>query len=521
MDKLVTVGGECFEAEFHGTQTAQDRDGVYYLFQLRDLSQKKRGDLLISLFRFGPDKHLVPDYESRIETVRLNFIRHAFDAEKMSFERPNEPHRYQTLSLKLVDFKVPLAVSEEQIRQYVLHKAYWIGYRLGSVANKLLVRFDEALDLDYLGVTADDIKRVLWLLSGQGLIGKSEYPGCGIPTPGFVRDYESKGTKAYSKAPADDLPSSAQPMDELLGIPLRGQLERDLHKFAANRDGSPLSVLFVDLDKFKPVNDTYGHEMGDAVLKKIVSLIKPICRRKGEFYRRGGDEFVVVLPNYDVREAQAIAERLREAVSLASLENCPASVSASIGVASHPETTEEFNLLIKDADEAMYEAKRSGGNNVVVSKTPQPKPPEGARIAPRTMRDDGASKVEAAELWMSLEQGAHPNFIFRIENKSDDSVTLESIALKYGNVYLCKPTKPSKPEELELPPRSWKHVSSWAPSASPTTTLQMKLPDLHDGRIVEIDVVVVGIILGRKRTFTQSVLVTANYANQNITQFAG
>jgi diguanylate cyclase (GGDEF)-like protein len=522
MDNLVTIGGECFEAEFRRKEVPADRDGVYYLFRLKDLTQKKRGELLISLFRFGPDKLLIPDYESRIEAIRLNFIRRAFDAGTISFDQPNKPHEYQTLSLKSEAFEARPPVSEKEIRKYVLHKAYWLGYRLGSVAKRMLVQFDVSFDLDYLGVTSDDVRRLVWLLSEQGFLTKTEFPGIGNATAKLIQAYESNRIEAILET-ADDAPApTLQQLDELLGIPLRGQLEQDLLKFsAADNDGSPFSVLFVDLDKFKPVNDTYGHEMGDEVLKKITSVIIPICRGKGRFYRRSGDEFVVVLPNYNLREAEAIAERLREAVSQTSFDNCPESVTASIGVASYPETTQEFNLLLKDADKAMYEVKGSGGNGVSVFERTESKTSTRAAPNPKPVRSDIASRVEAAELWMSLEQGAYPSFIIRIENKSDENVTIESIALKYGNVYLCPPTKPSKSEELELPSRSKKHLSSWTPSTSPTSTLRMKLPDLQDGRIIEIDLVLVGIILGRKRTFSQSILVTVNYSNRNIVQYGG
>lgn len=365
MDTLVTVTGECFNAEFERKEVAQDCDGVYYLFRLKDMSEKARNDLLISLFRFGPDKLLTPDYESRIEAIRLNAIRRAFDAGAVSFDRPNEPHRYQMLSLTVDDFKARPRASDYQIRQYIVQKAYWLGYRLGSVANKLMLQFDVEFDLDYLGVASGDIRRNVWLLAERGFLRKTEFPGVSVPTAKLIQEYESKGGKTFSFDPEEAVPPSSVRLDDLLGIPLRGQMEQDLVKFgSASKGSSPLSVLWVDLDQFKPINDTYGHAMGDTVLKKIASAIESICHGKGQLYRYGGDELIIVLPNHNILEATATAERIRGVVFQASFADCPAKVTASIGVASCPESTLELNLLLAHADEAMYAAKHAGGNCV-------------------------------------------------------------------------------------------------------------------------------------------------------------
>jgi predicted nucleotide-binding protein len=134
----------------------------------------------VSLFRFGPDKLSVPNYDAQIASVRLNAIRRAFDAGTLSFDRPPAPHQYQQP-----------AASEEGIRQFIVHKAYWLSYR-DSPEGRFPVQFDESVDLAYLGVESNDVRRNVWLLGEQGLLGKTEIPGLGRPTSKLIEEYESK-----------------------------------------------------------------------------------------------------------------------------------------------------------------------------------------------------------------------------------------------------------------------------------------------------------------------------------------
>ncbi|HDZ09903.1 GGDEF domain-containing protein [Pseudohongiella sp.] len=124
-----------------------------------------------------------------------------------------------------------------------------------------------------------------------------------------------------------------------------------------------LSLLVIDIDKFKKINDTEGHTAGDNVLREMVRLINNVNRNTDRCYRYGGEEFVVVLSKTDKYGAMVIAERLREAV--ASLRICaesgPLQVTVSIGAASFAET-DNIQLLMNRADKAMYKVKNAGGN---------------------------------------------------------------------------------------------------------------------------------------------------------------
>jgi len=131
----------------------------------------------------------------------------------------------------------------------------------------------------------------------------------------------------------------------------------------------PLSVLLVDLDHFKQINDTHGHEAGDAVLQLVARTLEHELRDNDLPARFGGEEFVVLLPETDRSHAQDAAERLRRAIEALdfSWQGRPIPIRASIGVASCPECADSPHDLIRAADEALYEAKENGRNQVRVA----------------------------------------------------------------------------------------------------------------------------------------------------------
>lgn len=170
---LVTLGGECFEVEYIGVGHSGGRDGVLYLFKLRDLL-KDRGERNVSLFRSGTDRVFVEDYDARIETVRLNFLRRAFDSGDFSFETPVEPDRYHELRLRATDFQPQKKADDETIRRFIKFGAYCLGFRYRPNNHpNLFVDFDCTEDLEYLGVKSEDIGRNVWLLTQKGYLRSS------------------------------------------------------------------------------------------------------------------------------------------------------------------------------------------------------------------------------------------------------------------------------------------------------------------------------------------------------------
>jgi len=127
-----------------------------------------------------------------------------------------------------------------------------------------------------------------------------------------------------------------------------------------------ISFLFIDIDYFKKVNDTYGHEVGDIVLKKVALAIKQSVRVGDTVARWGGEEIVLSLLGADLRDAGAKAEAIRKRVEELSFVGVPElKVTVSIGVVSS-EASSNFEELMKKADEALYQSKNSGRNKVTV-----------------------------------------------------------------------------------------------------------------------------------------------------------
>jgi diguanylate cyclase (GGDEF)-like protein len=145
------------------------------------------------------------------------------------------------------------------------------------------------------------------------------------------------------------------------------------HEFQrAKRYGHDLSVLLIDLDHFKSVNDRYGHIAGDLCLKAVAGVLASRVKRAGEFAARyGGEEFVVVLPEIPNAAAQALAEEIRaETETLHAVRRAPYPVTVSVGVATlNPRDIEQgFSALLSAADTCLYQAKKEGRNRVVATE---------------------------------------------------------------------------------------------------------------------------------------------------------
>ncbi|WP_178861028.1 putative bifunctional diguanylate cyclase/phosphodiesterase [Thiomicrorhabdus cannonii] len=154
--------------------------------------------------------------------------------------------------------------------------------------------------------------------------------------------------------------------DELSGLANRNQLNERLSWLIAEaaRNNSEFALLFMDLDDFKKVNDSLGHEIGDKLLQSVAGLIQDVLRKYDIIARVGGDEFVIVLSHYKNNlELTHIIERVLARIKEVHLVDIhPVKVAASIGVAFYPKDGNNIVNLLKNADIAMYEAKNSGKN---------------------------------------------------------------------------------------------------------------------------------------------------------------
>jgi two-component system cell cycle response regulator len=161
--------------------------------------------------------------------------------------------------------------------------------------------------------------------------------------------------------------------DPLTGLYNRRYLDNHL-SVLFNRSmarGRPLSMLITDIDRFKQVNDTYGHDGGDEVLREFANRVRSTIRGADLACRYGGEEFVVAMPDTSPEVAAAVAERLRAAVESAPFmlkhSGETLNVTASFGIASRIGSVLTPDQLMKQADLALYEAKNTGRNRVVAA----------------------------------------------------------------------------------------------------------------------------------------------------------
>ncbi len=146
-------------------------------------------------------------------------------------------------------------------------------------------------------------------------------------------------------------------------------LEREIHR--ARRKERPLAVMMLDLDNFKRYNDTFGHPAGDEALRFVGDTLLLSVRAEDLACRYGGEEFSVILPECSLQQAAVRAEQMRIRLKELHMERAseiPGVITVSIGVAAFAETTDKGNLLLKFADDALYQAKRAGRDRVVVAR---------------------------------------------------------------------------------------------------------------------------------------------------------
>lgn len=195
----------------------------------------------------------------------------------------------------------------------------------------------------------------------------------------FRRSIEVHKANAQMLLLANQLEQLAN-TDVLTKLPNRRRLFERLHDTweLSRREDQPLSCIMLDVDHFKHVNDTYGHEAGDLVLVHVANLLRPAVRRPDLCGRFGGEEFVVVCPTMTAEQAVAVAERIR-----ADIEAKPARtgdttipVTVSCGVASRDHHTFSVDELLKNADAMLYAAKEHGRNQVWLHTTAGPRGPE-------------------------------------------------------------------------------------------------------------------------------------------------
>ncbi len=185
---------------------------------------------------------------------------------------------------------------------------------------------------------------------------------------GMIWKLGHSATKRLTEAEADKLEQEGRIHhqafhDALTGLPNRMSFTHKCHALDKKPPPSGFAVLYIDLDGFKPVNDSLGHHFGDMVLKKVARRIRRSLREEDKVYRVGGDEFVVMIASDDMPTLEIAARRIMVAVAKPyNLEGMDVALSASIGIGRWPLDDQSLVQVVSCADLAMYSAKRAGAN---------------------------------------------------------------------------------------------------------------------------------------------------------------
>ncbi|MDD3807602.1 MAG: GGDEF domain-containing protein [Candidatus Marinimicrobia bacterium] len=175
---------------------------------------------------------------------------------------------------------------------------------------------------------------------------------------------------AYHRLTTLDMLNHYATVDGLTGVFNHRAFKEKLFEevYRARRYDQPLTLLMMDLDNFKKINDTYGHLYGDYILRIVADIIKNNVRMVDIVARYGGEEFTVILANAEKEAVKGTAERIRQKISEYPFEQdgIRETITVSIGMASFPEDSKDGISLIQAADNAMYKAKRSGKNRVEI-----------------------------------------------------------------------------------------------------------------------------------------------------------
>jgi diguanylate cyclase (GGDEF)-like protein len=265
---------------------------------------------------------------------------------------------------------------------------FYVGYFLVVAGTALSTEGLAPLAIAVLAAAVNAIVAVV--VAGVDGLDAASLAWIGFNAVALILLADIAAAAARAQRQARDEALRASRFDTLTGLYNRGffftTMEQEIRR--SDRMGRGFSMLMLDLDDLKPVNDAYGHQWGDRLLRAIADVIRRTIRFTDAAARYGGDEFVVLLPETDPPGAYVVAEKLRRDIAALSLHAADRNVhsSVSIGIVTYPADGTSVEQLVAAADLAMYESKRRGKNQIVGYRT-------------RTERVATAIDIEAAELF--------------------------------------------------------------------------------------------------------------------------
>jgi diguanylate cyclase (GGDEF)-like protein/PAS domain S-box-containing protein len=358
-------------------------------------------------------KQCLPEYRPILDEARINLIEHnaPYDVEfKIKTADTGETKVIRSLAEFDKEKRIIFGVIEDITRQKITEETLRASeerYRgLVESQSEFLVRLDlhgcfvfaNRAFCDAVGKSVSELAGQLWTglchpedvaVIAQGLakaLNGPEYrataearvnaangsrwvawEGCAIfDKGGDVIELQAVGRDITEHKKSKEKIWQQTNFDTLTGLPnrrmLRDRLEQEIKK--SRRTGLPVALMFIDLDRFKEINDTLGHEKGDALLQEVARRLRGCVRESDTVGRPGGDEFIVILGDLeDIASVERVAGTILQRMAApCQLDGDLAYVSASIGITLYPEDATEVGGLFKNADQAMYESKKLGRN---------------------------------------------------------------------------------------------------------------------------------------------------------------
>jgi diguanylate cyclase (GGDEF)-like protein len=336
---------------------------------------------------------------------------------------------------------------------------------------------------------------------------------------GIEAQIRRKLSRKRDEAVLDARPVAAQgaqpeELDDLLPVGPKRCFGRNLAELTTTADRSaPLSLLMVDFDNFKSVNDNFGHAAGDEVLIGAATAIKAVCRGKGRCYRWGGDELAVLLPNHSSYEASAVAERLRETVADVKFANYPNKVTLSIGVASYPGTCTSADQLFEAADGAARTAKDSGRDRICVAGAGLEDSP--AISVTRLSLAERTKRAEKVRIWVRGLTVRNGTVTCGVVNKSEEEITVDEIRLQSSSYDLTEPVFPPSVDAWKVGRQcTWSIYFNCQPDPAATLIRMNDTKGLFFK--AELRIVMIYSALDVSREFSQIIPVQVNVSSNEI-----
>lgn len=298
--------------------------------------------------------------------------------------------------------------------------------------------------------------------------------------------------------------------DPVLGIPNRGEYDRRLSELAREASTThPLSLIVFDIDHFKKFNDEFGHRVGDLVLKYTADSVSQTITGKGECFRYGGEEIVVLLPNHSAAEGASVAERIRWSVESVEVPAIERGVTASLGISTLPEIASSAEELFQQADRAMYQSKEKGRNQVTVAT--------GGKVS---TSQKAPARDTKPNLRFRLLEGSRERYLLNVENASSSDVRIGEIGIEQNEIALMTPVRAQDGAEWIVAPGGTTSIE-WIPDPNPAASLT----HLHSNEGIQftsnIDLVATLMFAGTQHEHRQRLAVKVFVTNASVKQLAG